>query len=171
MNEEHEIEMRLWNYIDGNVGAEEKIQIEELLRRDLTWKQIYAQLQELHQMVKEDLEVEEPSMRFAKDVMDEISKIKIAPATKSYINRKIITAIAAFFIILIGGLLIYSFEQINWGEQSNNAASFDLRKFDISKYLSQPVLNIFWMSNVVLALILLDRYLSRKGKHQEHTHS
>src|SRR4051812_13764502 len=171
MNEEHEIERRLWNYIDGNVAAEEKIQIEELLRRDLKWKQMYAQLQDLHQMVKDDLEVEEPSMRFAKDVMDEISKIKIAPATKSYINRKIITAIAAFFIILIAGLLIYGFEQINWVEQSNNAASFDLRKFDISQYLSQPVLNVFWMSNIVLALILLDRYLSRKGKHQENTHS
>jgi hypothetical protein len=169
MNEEYKIEMRLWDYIDGLVTAEEKMQIEELLKNDLQWKQVCGQLLEMHQRIKEDVQLEEPSMRFTKNVMEEISKTKIAPATKKYINRKIITGIAAFFIILIGGLLIYGFAEINW-TQTNNASSFDLSKFDISKYLNQPVLNIFWMCNVVFALILLDRYLSGKRKRNQHKH-
>jgi len=170
MNEEYEIEMRLWDYIDGFIAEEEKMQIEELLKNDFRWKQIYGQLLEMHKRMKEDLELEEPSVRFTKNVMDEISKTEIAPATKNYINRKIITAIAAFFIIVIVGLLIYGFAEINWTIQNNNASSFDLPKFDVSRYLNQPVLNVFWMCNVVFALILLDRYLSGKRKRDLHKH-
>jgi len=170
MNEEYEIETRLWDYIDGLVNAEEKMQIEELLKNDLQWKQVYDQLLEMHQKMKDNIELEEPSMRFTKTVMEEISKTKIAPATKNYINRKIITSIAAFFIILISGLLIYGFAEINWTMQSNSASSFDLSQFDISRYLNQTVLNIFLMCNVVFALILLDRYLSGKRKSTQHKH-
>ena len=162
MNEEYEIEMHLWDYIDGLVTAEEKMQIEELLKNDLQWKQVYGQLLEMHQRIKKDIELEDPSMRFTKNVMEEISKTKIAPATKNYINRKVITGIAVFFIILIVCLLIYGFAEINWTAQSDKASSFDLSNFDVSRYLNQPVLNVFWMCNVVFALILLDRYLSGK---------
>jgi hypothetical protein len=171
MNGEHEIEMQLWDYIDGSVDAGEKIRIEQLLKDNWRWQQQYKELLEMHQLMKDEIALEEPSMRFTKNVMEEIAKTKIAPPTKSYINRKIITSIAAFFIVLIGILLVYLFALINWAEQSNTASSFDFTKFDISRYLSQPVLNVFWICNVVLALVLLDRYLSRKRKREQHIHS
>ena len=170
MNEEHEIEMQLWGYIDGSVDAGEKMRIEQLLKNNLRWQQRYKELLEMHQLMKDEIALEEPPMRFTKNVMEEIANAKIAPATKSYINRKIITSIAAFFIVLIGTLLVYLFSSINWAEQDKASTSVDLTKFDISRYLNQPVLNVFWICNVVLALILFDRYLLRKRTGKQHTH-
>ena len=134
MNEEQQIQMRLWNYIDGNLDAEEKSVIEDLLQNDKTWQDRYRELADLHQLINHNLELEEPSMRFAKNVMEEISKAKVAPATKMYINKKIISVIAAFFIISISVLLFYCFTGINWNMAGNSTVSIDLKKFDVSRY-------------------------------------
>src|SRR5215831_12512099 len=135
MNEEQQIEIRLWNYIDGSIEAEEKLQVEELLNNNLQWQEVYRQLLEVHQLAKNEMELEEPSMRFTKNVMEEISKAKVAPATNSYINKKIIGVIAWFFILLIGGFLFFMFTQLNWSRtgNSNTIQLPDISKFDISK--------------------------------------
>lgn len=162
MNDELQIEMRLWDYIDGNINAAEKMQIEELLRIDARWQNAYKQLLQMNKMLQDDLELEEPSMRFTKNVMEEISKLKIAPATKNYINKKIINSIAAFFVLVIGGLLLYFLTQINWSSSGSNGLPFDVSKLDISKYLNKQVLQIIVIINAVLALILVDKILLRK---------
>lgn len=46
--------------------------------------------------------------------MDSIAGMEPKAATRTYINKYIIRSIAAFFIITIGGLLIYSLSQVNW---------------------------------------------------------
>ena len=162
MNEELQIEMRLWDYIDGNIDATEKMQIEELLRTDARWQAVYKQLLRMNQILHDDLELEEPSMRFTKNVMDEISKLKIAPATKNYINKKIINTIAAFFVLVIGGLLLYFLTQVNWSSTGESSFSFDVGKLDVTKYLNKQAIQIIIMVNAVLALILIDKILSRK---------
>lgn len=168
MNEELQMEMRLWDYIDGNIDAAQKMQIEELLCTDARWQNVYKQLLQINQMLHDDLELEEPSMRFTKNVMEEISKLKIAPATKNYINKKIINGIAAFFMLVIGGLLLYFLTQINWSFGSNGGLPFDASKLDVSKYLNKQALQIFVMINAVLALILLDKILLRKRHSSKH---
>src|SRR5215831_5654468 len=142
MTEEYEIEARLWNYIDGNVDAKEKTQIENLLQTNARWKQLYDELLRMHQLMNNDLELDEPSMRFTKNVMEEISKVKVAPATKSYINKKIINTIAAFFLVLIAGFMVYMFTQVKLSDTGSIAMPMsDLSKFDISKYLNKQFLN------------------------------
>ena len=91
------IEERLWEYIDGVSSADEKTTIEKLLRTDPAWQKKYRELMEIHNLVKAT-DVEQPSMRFTKNVMEEIAKFKVAPATRSYINKKIIFFIAGFFL-------------------------------------------------------------------------
>jgi hypothetical protein len=170
MNESQHIQSRLWNYIDGNIGNEEKVQVEQLLQNNAAWQNAYKQLLEIDQLVKAKMELDEPSMRFTKNVMEQIFKLQIAPATKTYINKKIVYGIAAFFVIMIGGLLIYSFTQINWSATGNNTSPFNLSKLNFSKYFSKQFLNIFLMLNIVLGLILFDRYLvkqNNKSKHKE----
>jgi hypothetical protein len=162
MNEVSQIEMRLWDYIDGDIDAAEKAQIEELLRIDVRWQSAYKQLLHTNKILHDNLELDEPSVRFTKNVMDEISKLKIAPATKNYINKKIINGIAAFFAIVIGGGLLYFLTQINWSATSGSSWSFDVKKLDASKYLSKQALQIFVIINAVLVLILIDKILLRK---------
>ena len=55
MNEEQQIQMRLWNYIDGNIDAEEKSVIEYLLQSDKTWQDRYKELADLHQLIHSKL--------------------------------------------------------------------------------------------------------------------
>jgi hypothetical protein len=157
------IEERLWNYIDGTSSAEEKSVIEKLLQSDAEWKAQYGELLEVHQLMQSS-ELEAPSMRFTKNVMEEISKLHIAPATKTYINKNIIRGIAIFFITLIVAFLVYGFGQIDWTAKGDTKMPVDLSKVDYSKFFNNTYMNVFMMINVVLGLFLLDRFLANKRK-------
>ncbi len=166
-----DIEQRLWNYIDNTCNAEERKLVEVLLQNDEEWKKKYNELLKINQLTYESIELEEPSMRFTKNVMEEIAQLHIAPASKTYFNKRIINGVAAFFMIIIVGLLIYSFTQINWSAKGNNTLAFDLSKIDIGKYFNKQFLNIFLMLIVVLILVLLDKYFEIKRLDVKHQHT
>ena len=157
------MEERLWSYIDGIAPAAERAVIDQLLEKDAGWKSKYSELLELNKLLQSD-ELEAPSMRFSKNVMEEISRLHIAPATRSYINKKIIWAIGIFFITLVVGFLIYGFGQMDWSTDGNSTIGDQLGKIDISKFFSNTWVNAFMMINVVLGLFLLDNFLGNKRK-------
>jgi hypothetical protein len=156
-------EERLWNYIDGTVTATEKTLIEKLLESSAEWQAKYRELLEVNKLLQSS-EMEAPSMRFSKNVMEEISRLHIAPSTRSYINKKIILAIGFFFIAMFVGFLIYGIGQMNFTENEEGAISKNLSKFDFSKFFSNTWVNAFMMVNVVIGLFFLDNYLSNKRK-------
>ena len=168
MNTQHSPEERLWDYIDGTSSPQEKSVIEQLLENDTEWKAKYSELLEVQELLH-STELEAPSMRFTKNVMEEIAKLHIAPATKTYINKKIIWGIGIFFITLLVGFLVYGFGQIDWTVQSDTKLPVDFGKVDYSKIFSNTFVNIFMMINVILGLFLLDRFLASKRKkfHEE----
>src|SRR5512147_1306829 len=124
MNQQN-IEQQLWSFIDGSSSKEEISAIEKLLESNLEWKNKYHELLDVHQLLK-SAELEQPSLRFTKNVMEEIAKYHIAPATKKYINKRVIWGIAAFFFTLIIGFLAYGFGQVDWNAQSDTKIPFDL---------------------------------------------
>lgn len=156
-------EERLWDYIDGVSSAEEKSVIEKLLESNAGWKAKYHELLEVHQLMNSS-ELEEPSMRFTKNIMEEIAKLHIAPATRSYINKNIIRGIAVFFITIIVGFIVYGFGQIDWSAGSDTKLPVDLSKVDYSKFFNNTYVNAFMMINIILGLFLLDRYFANKRK-------
>lgn len=166
MNTQHTIEERLWNFIDGSVSADEKTVIERLLETDEAWKAKYRELLQVNELLQSS-ELDAPSLRFTRNVMEEIAKLHIAPATQSYINKKIIWGIGFFFIAMLVGLLIYGIGQMTFaatpGEES--AISKNLNKVDFSKFFNNTWMNVLIGINVVLGLILLDNYLNNKRKH------
>jgi hypothetical protein len=115
------MEERLWDYIDGVIPVNERSVIEQLLQSDAIWKTKYHELLEVQQMLK-STELDSPSMRFTRNVMEEIAKLHIAPATKNYINNRIIWGIGFFFITLFVGFLVYGFGQMDWS--SGKAVQF-----------------------------------------------
>jgi hypothetical protein len=163
MNTELNLEERLWNFIDGTAPVHEKSVIEKLLETDATWNAKYHELLQVNELLKSS-ELDAPSMRFSKNVMDEIAKLHIAPATKSYINKKIIWGLSFFFIALVVGFLIYGFGQMNFNSGEETTLSKNLDKLDFSKFFSNKWVNVFMMINVVLGLLLLDNYLGNKRK-------
>lgn len=157
------IETRLWDYIDGI--SEEPSVIEKLIAENVDWRAKYEELLEVHSLVN-TAELEQPSLRFTKNVMEEIAKLQIAPAAKKYINTKIIWGIAAFFVTVIVGFVVYGFSQVNWSSagSSRSPIGIDISKVDYSVLFNNSYVNIFMMMNVILGLMLLDRYLNMKRK-------
>lgn len=162
------MEERLWDYIDGLSSTAEKSFIEELLATQEAWREKYKELLETHQLMQTAIELDEPSMRFTQNVMEEITRLQIAPATKNYIDKRIIYGIAAFFIVMLGGLLVYTLGSVNWaasepsstGKMINDYTS----KFDWSKMFNNTYTTLFMIVNAVLGLMLLDMYLNKKKK-------
>lgn len=167
MNTQHNIEERLWEYIDGLSSPEEKSFIEELLQTDAEWKAKYSELLDINNLVKTS-ELEAPSMRFTKNVMEEISKLHIAPATKNYINKKVIWGIGIFFILMFTGFIIYAFSQISLhgGQETDISKNItkNIGNVDFSKIFNNNWVNAFMLVNVVIGLVLLDNYFSSKKK-------
>jgi hypothetical protein len=162
MNQQN-IEQQLWSFIDGTSTSEERSVIEKLLETNLEWKNKYKELLDVHEMLGA-AELEQPSMRFTKNVMEEIAKYHIAPATKKYINKRVVWGIAAFFITMIFVFLIYGFAQVNWSEATSTQNPVDFSKIDLSKFFNNNVVNAFMMVNLLLGLVLLDRVLAHKRK-------
>ena len=168
MDTQQHIEDRIWDYIDGNAGEAEKSFVDQLIETNLEWKAKYKELLEVHQLMQTSLELEQPSMRFRQNVMEEIAKYQIAPATKSYINKNIIRGIGAFFIVMVIGFFVSGFAQVNWSDASSGSMiPIDFDKVDWSKFFNNTYMNIFMMVNIVLGLMLLDMYLGKKKKELE----
>ena len=158
------MEQQLWDYIDGTATAEERSAVERHLADNQLWREKYRELLDINELMK-SAELEQPSLRFTRNVMEEIARHHIAPATRKYINNRIIFSIAAFFITSIIGFVVYGFAQIDWSTgESDPVKGIDFTQVDYSQVFNNNLMNIFMMVNVVLGLMLLDRYLNNKKK-------
>lgn len=171
MNTEETMEDRLWDYIDGLSSPAEKSAVEALITANIEWQRKYKELLNVHQlMISSDLDA--PSMRFTRNVMDEIARYQVAPATRTYINKNIIRSIGAFFLCLIVGLLVFVLRQFHWSAAPSSASkklpSIDLGldKLDYGKIFGSLPVTLFMLVAVVLGFALLDMYLQRKKKEQ-----
>ena len=165
MDNLQQMDAQLWEYIDGMGEAAERNLTEQLIRENQEWRSRYQELLEVHQSIGLT-ELEQPSLRFTKNVMEEIAKYQIAPATRAYINNRIIWGIGLFFITMIIGFLVYGVAQIDWSAASDSKSTLgvDLGKVDYSRMFNSAYMNVIMMMNVILGLFLLDRYLANKKK-------
>src|SRR5262245_21617420 len=132
MNTQSNMEDRLWNYIDGNASIDEKSVIEQLIRSDAEWREKYSELMSVNDLLKSG-ELDAPSLRFTKNVMEEIAKLQITPATRSYINKKIVWGIGFFFIAMLVAIVVYAFGQMTASTGGSSAITKRLENFDIGK--------------------------------------
>lgn len=158
-----DMELRLWDYIDGISG--EASAVEKLIADNADWRAKYNELLDVQSLVQA-VELEEPSLRFTRNVMEEIARTQIAPAAKTYINHKIIWGIAAFFLTVIVGFLVYGFSQVEWAGAGSDSSpvGIDFTRVDYGRLFNNTFVNLFMMLNVLLGLMLLDRYLGAKRK-------
>lgn len=167
MNIQEQMEERLWDFIDGLSSPTERSAIEELITANLEWQRKYKELLDVHQLMN-STELDAPSMRFTKNVMEEIAHYQVAPAAKTYINKNIIRSIGAFFVTLITGFLVYCLGQFKWSGNNTSEVlpqyNLDLHveKYNPAKYVNSTYTNIFVLVIVILGLVLLDMYLQQK---------
>ena len=171
MDTRQQMEVRLWDFIDGLSAADEQALIRQLIAEDPAWRRRYNELINVDEALNH-FELDAPSLRFTKNVMEQITRYHVAPATKNYINKNVIRGITAFFLIMIIGILIYFFGQFHWTSTSSDNLipqySIGANKLNWGKALSNTSVNIFILVNVILGFILLDKYLQGKKKSGNH---
>jgi hypothetical protein len=109
-------------------------------------------------------------MRFTKNVMEEIARYHVAPATKTYIDKNVIRTIGAFFLTLIAGFLTYCLSRFDWSPPAGNGSGSPalttytntLEKFNWTKVFSGTYTSVFLLVIVIMGFMLLDMYLRRK---------
>ena len=152
------IEEQLWNYIDDTCTAEEKANIEVKISSNLEYRTLYQELLAVNENLKQ-LDFEEPSLSFTRNVMQKVDQELRPVALKTSIDHRIIYSIAAFFILSLLSLFGYAIAT----SEFDFAMEMPKLEVDFEKIITPVTLQIFLLVDVALVLIYLDSYL-RKGK-------
>jgi len=159
MNSDEEI---LWNYIDGNCSAEEQTAIGARIAADEVFRLKYDELLKLNSEFAL-IEIDEPSMAFTYNVIEDIRALEAQKPLKATINKRIILGIAMFFVSTILGLLVYTLYNVNWSLAGDTVVNMPKFKApDLSHFNMKPVIEGFLFFDLVLVLFLFDHFLRRK---------
>jgi hypothetical protein len=163
MQQEQDIEMQIWEYLDKQCTEEESSRIAMLISNDAAWKAKYQEILAFNSSLQDNLELEHPSMRFSQNIMDAIGKEQIAPSVKGYLNKWVIRGIAAFFIIVIGVMLTDILLSAEWGKSTTSILSgINIKKIKAPDLSNSTFIYGFACLNVLAGLLLLDNILRRK---------
>jgi len=157
------IEQQLWDYIDGELDVELKKSIEDRINSDPQVKLQYEAFLSLN-LTLSNLELEEPSMSFTRNVTEEIALLPAPVSMKTKVDTRIIYAIGGFFVACILGILGFLAYNTNFTMPSFN---FELT-LDMQKMITPTMMNSFLFVDLVLGLIFIDYYV-RKRKHKQFT--
>lgn len=113
--------------------------------------------EQLAALLKE-MEMEEPSMSFTRNLMDQID-LEIAPVSlKTKVDRRVIIGLSTVFILAMGMVCIYALRNANIS-YSLPQLDFDLK---IDALLSSTVLKAFLFIDLVIGLLYFDSLLRKK---------
>ncbi len=169
LNEEN-IELLIWEYIDGNLNQKDRTAVEEQIKINTRWSVVYNELMSVNSQLSSSSLLSDPPLRFTKNVMENIGTEQHTYTNKVYINPYIIRSIASIFIITISLAIVYSLYNANWSNISNPIHSkettyYNLPKFNLNDILGESFLNVIICINVILILALLDSFLSKRHIH------
>ena len=151
------MEEKLWQYIDGTCSDEERLAIAGLIEKDAAWKTAFNAMLQMENTIA-DMTLDEPSMAFTYKVMEAIRAQEAAKPLKTATNTYIIGAIAGFFILAIIVLITFIF--------TNGAANeTDFQLPNISVFINSSVIKVFFYTDVILLLFLVDAFFRSKRNH------
>ncbi|MDB5009928.1 MAG: hypothetical protein JWQ06_717 [Mucilaginibacter sp.] len=156
------IEEKLWDYIDGTCTPEEQKAISLQIEQDEIYRDKYLDLLRLNQEFS-TMELDEPPMALAYNVMQTIRAEHAQKPLKATINSGIVKGISAFFVFMIAVLLIFILSNIHWSAANSPLPLTYFKMPDFTNYFSGPVIKGFLFFDVVLGLFLFDTYRRKKS--------
>lgn len=153
------IEEQLWNYIDGNCTFAEKIEIEAKIKANLQYSTTYKELLLVNKELS-NLDFEEPSMSFTRNVMEQVN-LELRPAAlKTKVDNRIIYSISAIFILSIVAIFGYVVATADLSSKFN-LPQLNLDLYE-TKIINPTSIRIFLMVDLVLILIYMDSFLRKR---------
>ncbi len=159
--QQEEIEIQLWEYIDGNCTAEEQARISGLIVTDAAWKACYEDLLSFNRSVQEDAMPEATTPGFTENVMNVLDTAAQRYAARKRTLNLCIRAVAAFFIVSITLLLSYAL--IAAGGISFSPSEYPLPEIQIPE-VQLPTYTPFiaGLLAVIMLLAAADKLLRKK---------
>jgi len=157
-----DIELKIWDYIDGICSEGEKKVIENLIDTDRDYKKTYEELISLNNDINL-IGIDAPSMVFTNKVMAQID-LQVKPlSAKAKINKSIIYSIAAFFALMIASCIMVAVAEIDW---SNHGSTVEMSNFNTNHLFKLGSINmnfvyVFLMLYVMVVLLFIDKYLRK----------
>lgn len=151
----------LWDYIDNRLTPAERAEVETLLASDAALREQYAELLEVHATIAES-GIDEPSLRFTKNVMEAIADQSIAPATPTYVNKKIIRGITIALLSLLGATFAYVLVLLKLTPSKDNNFKLDIPQVTIPAVHLDPYLSVFIFIALLSAFFWIDTLRQRK---------
>ncbi|GAB3924869.1 anti-sigma factor family protein [Mucilaginibacter myungsuensis] len=165
----NDTEEKLWNYIDGTCTPADRAQIEERLITDVAFKQQYEELVLINAEFT-TLELDEPPMAFSYNVMEQIRKQEALAPLKAKVDKRIVYAVAGFFLLAISALLLLTLSNLGWSDNASPSVQTGIKlpvKLtipDMGNLFNGVWMRYFLFFDMVLLLFLADAYLRRKPK-------
>ncbi len=167
MQQDLTIEARIQAYIDQECNEAERMIIEQKIATDKVWSEHYHALLEIHELLSTGLEPMEPSMRFTRNVMDEIKGLEIARPVSQFMSPwvfRIAGGILGTILIIIVG---YSVSLLDFSSDTSNykiqIPSVQIPEVNWSNYIGQSTTILLFMVCTILALYLADKLLIKKS--------
>ncbi len=106
MNRIEEMELQIWEYLDGTATPAQRLLVEKAIATDEDWKSKYDEIFMFHATLKGELELEQTSLRFSKNVMDLVATMPMARPMRNYIDKKIVYLIGSLFGVVLMVLVV-----------------------------------------------------------------
>ncbi len=163
--QQEEIEIQLWEYIDGNCTAEERARISVLVATNETWKACYADLLSFHNNVQEHVMPEQSATNLTENVMGVLDASANRFATRKRMLTISIRAVAAFFIVSI--VLLLSYALIEAGGITFSPSEYKLPDMQLPRVqLPSYAPFIAGLLAVIMLLAAFDKMLRGKTTHR-----
>lgn len=155
------VEQRIWDYLDGNCNAREAAIIAQLIESDPVFKSAYNDIKAID-LDLAHLELDEPSMSFNRNVMENIRVLPTPGSVKDLIDKRIIYSITGFFLITIFVLLGILLASTNWGDIQGLTIPESFKVHNLQQYLNSTVIKGFLFFDLVLILFFVDNFFRKR---------
>lgn len=158
--QQYEIEQRIWAYIDGLDTAAERQETEMLVAAGGVWQETYDRLLAIRAMLSDKELLEQPSMRFTQNIMEDLAGVQPAHKMQPLAKSWIVKLLGAFFVLttILWSVLLFTVK----GSGSTKIPDWAT----ISNKQNHELLFYGAAINIVVLLVLADRYRSfRKQVH------
>lgn len=158
-----EQDILIWKYLDGRATTEEQSTVERLLEEDPAFKAAFLERQKLEETIKKE-ELEQPSMRFAKNIMDKLPDLyrrTVEPLVRPFWIRVFFGTLSGFLLVYFG-LVAYA---LHTGQISQGGPFAQLSEQVTGFFTgipSQLLTIISALCFAYLGLVWLDRQLKKR---------
>jgi len=159
--QQEEMEIQLWEYIDGTCSHDERVRISQLINTDELWKQKHAELTAFDTKMHTELGPATTAPGFAAQVMGGINPVTTG-RNKAALNISI-KAVACFFIVITVVSLGYVLFNTDWNfKQPGTTPALKFTVPTVNLNLPEHTAAVAGFAAILLLLLAVDTILRKK---------